>query len=307
MWYNKRVEILCKSHKYRKRIQEEFMDKIRIITDSGSDIIDSKRDNVTVLPMSITFGDEVFYDGVTLSHNEFYMKLIESDELPKTSLVAPASFADAFEEAKNAGEKVIAITISGGLSGTYQSAVLAAEDYDDVYVVDSMNVTIGERILVEYALKLIDEGKDIEDIVNELESAKKRICVLGLLDTLEYLKKGGRVSSSVAFVGDVLRIKPVVTVDGEGKVAMLGKARGSKNGNNFLISEIEKVNGVDFDMPYFLGYTGLNDTLLKKYVKDSEHIWGPYTEELPVCSIGATIGTHVGPNAIAVAFFAPCK
>ncbi|MCI5849611.1 MAG: DegV family protein [Lachnospiraceae bacterium] len=283
------------------------MDKIRIITDSGSDIIDSKRDNVTVLPMSITFGDEVFYDGVTLSHSEFYMKLIESDELPKTSLIAPASFADAFEEAKNAGEKVIAITISGGLSGTYQSAVLAAEDYDDVYVVDSMNVTIGERILVEYALKLIDEGKDIEDIVNELESAKKRICVLGLLDTLEYLKKGGRVSSSVAFVGDVLRIKPVVTVDGEGKVAMLGKARGSKNGNNFLISEIEKVNGVDFDMPYFLGYTGLNDTLLKKYVKDSEHIWGPYTEELPVCSIGATIGTHVGPNAIAVAFFAPCK
>lgn len=283
------------------------MDKIRIITDSGSDIIDSKRDNVTVLPMSITFGDEVFYDGVTLSHSEFYMKLIESDELPKTSLIAPASFADAFEEAKNAGEKVIAITISGGLSGTYQSAVLAAEDYDDVYVVDSMNVTIGERILVEYALKLIDEGKDIEDIVNELESAKKRICVLGLLDTLEYLKKGGRVSSSVAFVGDVLRIKPVVTVDGEGKVAMLGKARGSKNGNNFLISEIEKVNGVDFDMPYFLGYTGLNDTLLKKYVKDSEHIWGPYTEELPVCSIGATIGTHVGSNAIAVAFFAPCK
>ena len=283
------------------------MDKIRIITDSGSDIIDSKRDNVTVLPMSITFGDEVFYDGVTLSHSEFYMKLIESDELPKTSLIAPASFADAFEEAKNAGEKVIAITISGGLSGTYQSAVLAAEDYDDVYVVDSMNVTIGERILVEYALKLIDEGRDIEDIVNELESAKKRICVLGLLDTLEYLKKGGRVSSSVAFVGDVLRIKPVVTVDGEGKGAMLGKARGSKNGNNFLISEIEKVNGVDFDMPYFLGYTGLNDTLLKKYVKDSEHIWGPYTEELPVCSIGATIGTHVGPNAIAVAFFAPCK
>ena len=283
------------------------MDKIRIITDSGSDIIDSKRDNVTVLPMSITFGDEVFYDGVTLSHSEFYMKLIESDELPKTSLIAPASFADAFEEAKNAGEKVIAITISAGLSGTYQSAVLAAEDYDDVYVVDSMNVTIGERILVEYALKLIDEGKDIEDIVNELESAKKRICVLGLLDTLEYLKKGGRVSSSVAFVGDVLRIKPVVTVDGEGKVAMLGKARGSKNGNNFLISEIEKVNGVDFDMPYFLGYTGLNDTLLKKYVKDSEHIWGPYTEERPVCSIGATMGTHVGPNAIAVAFFAPCK
>ena len=283
------------------------MDKIRIITDSGSDIIDSKRDNVTVLPMSITFGDEVFYDGVTLSHSEFYMKLIESDELPKTSLIAPASFADAFEEAKNAGEKVIAITISGGLSGTYQSAVLAAEDYDDVYVIDSMNVTIGERILVEYALKLIDEGKDIEDIVNELESAKKRICVLGLLDTLEYLKKGGIVSSSIAFVGDVLRIKPVVTVDGEGKVAMLGKARGSKNGNNFLISEIEKVNGVDFDMPYFLGYTGLNDTLLKKYVKDSEHIWGPYTEELPVCSIGATIGTHVGPNAIAVAFFAPCK
>lgn len=279
------------------------MEKIRIITDSASDITGVTNAQLTVLPMRINFGEEEYLDGVTISHHEFYEKLIESDTLPVTSLISPAVFEEAFEKAVHDGEKVIAITISGRLSGTYQSAVLAAAQYgESVFVIDSLNAAIGEQILVNYALELAEKGMPVKELVQTLNDAKKHIHILALLDTLEYLKKGGRISKTVAFVGGALSIKPVVTVI-DGEVALLGKARGSKNGNNFLIKEIEKINGVDFSRPFCLGYTGLSDALLQKYIKDSETLWTEHTDKLPICSIGATIGTHVGPNAIAVAFF----
>lgn len=279
------------------------MEKIRIITDSASDIIDAANTQLTVLPMRINFGEEEYLDGVTISHHEFYEKLVENDTLPVTSLISPAVFEEAFEKAVGDGEKVIAITISGRLSGTYQSAILAAAQFEEnVFVVDSLNAAIGEQILVNYALELVNKGMSAKEIVQTLNDAKKHIHILALLDTLEYLKKGGRISKTVAFVGGALSIKPVVTVI-DGEVALLGKARGSKNGNNFLIKEIEKINGVDFSRPFCLGYTGLSDALLQKYIEDSKALFAEHTNELPVCSIGATIGTHVGPNAIAVAFF----
>ena len=154
------------------------------------------------------------------------------------------------------------------MSGTCQSARIAAEDYEGkVFVVDSMNATIGERILVEYGLQLKDQGKSAEEIVSILEKEKSKIHTMGLLDTLEYLKKGGRISSTVAFIGGALAIKPVVAVS-DGEIIMLGKARGSKNGSNFLIREIEKADGVDFSRPFCLGYTGLSDELLQKYIHD---------------------------------------
>ena len=278
------------------------MTKIRIITDSASDIASPHRPEITVLPLTITFGDTDYLDGVTISHREFYEKLIESDTLPKTSLISPAVFEETFEKAKAAGEDVLVITLSGKLSGTYQSAVLSAADYDNVRVVDSENVTIGEQILVDYALRLVDEGLTLSDITYRLERAKKHIHTIGLLDTLEYLKKGGRISKTVAFVGGALSIKPVVTV-ADGEVVLLGKARGSRSGNNYLTQEIEKTEGIDFSMPFSLGYTGLSDVLLQKYMEDSRFLWADQTDHLPICTIGSAIGTHVGPNAIAVAFF----
>lgn len=203
-----------------------------------------------------------------------------------------------------AGDAAIIITLSGKLSGTYQSACIAASEFDEnVYVVDSENVAVGERALIEYALRLKDQGKDAEFIVTELESTKKDIHTIALLDTLEYLKKGGRISKTVAFAGNVLSIKPVVGVT-DGEVVILGKARGSKQGNNLLIEQINKAGGIDFDMPYFLGYTGLSDALLQKYISDSKDIWMEHVESLPVFTVGGTIGTHVGPGAIALAFFA---
>ena len=252
--------------------------KIRIITDSASDLLFPHRPEITVLPMTITFGE------------------------PTTSQIAPAQFEEAFRAAVEAGETVVAVVLSAKLSGTYQSACIAAEEFPGkVFVVDSANATIGERILVERGLELMDQGLEAAAIAAKLEEEKGDIRLVALLDTLEYLKRGGRVSASVALVGGLLAIKPVVAVQ-EGEVVVLGKARGSKNGNNLLVREIQKT-GVDFSRPYKLGYAGLNDSLLQKYIADSAALWEGHTDSLPTGTVGGTIGTHVGPGAIAVAFF----
>lgn len=279
------------------------MARIRIVTDSASDIPSGMYPGVTVVPLAVTFGDETYLDGVTLTHQQFYDKLIESDELPTTSMVSPGEFSQVFAEAVEAGEDVVAVVLSSKLSGTYESALLAARQFPGrVHVADTMNATLGERIQVEYALRLRDEGLDAVSIARQVEGMRDRVRTIGVLDTLEYLRKGGRISGATAAVGEVLSIKPVVWVDG-GEVKQLGRARGSKNGNNYLM-KVCKETGVDFHMPHCLGYTGLDDKLLVKYMNDSAPLWKPHVDELPVSSIGATIGTHVGPGAIAVDFYA---
>ena len=276
---------------------------VRIITDSASDLGFPHRPEVTVLPMDVTFGTETYQDGVNLTHHQFYEKLIEGEDLPTTSQISPSRFEDAFRAAVEAGERVVAVVLSARLSGTYQSACIAAEEFpDQVFVVDSANATIGELILVERALELLDQGLDASAIAAGLEEEKADIRLVALLDTLEYLKRGGRVSPSAALVGGLLSIKPVVAVQ-EGEVVVLGKARGSKNGNNLLVQEIRKTGGVDFSRPYRLGYAGLDDGLLRKYISDSAALWTEHAGRLPLGTVGGTIGTHVGPGAIAVAFF----
>lgn len=276
---------------------------IRIITDSASDITqeEARTWGIQVLPLRTIFGEEEFLDGVTIDHQTFFQRLIESDVLPTTSQLSPFQYEGPFQEAVEAGDEVVCITLSSKLSGCYQSAVIAAEGLP-VVLVDSLSVTVGQRILVELALQLRDQGLSAQEIGAVLEQEKPHIRLIALLDTLEYLKKGGRISSTVAFIGGALAIKPVVAVS-DGEIIMLGKARGSKNGSNFLIREIEKADGVDFSRPFCLGYTGLSDELLQKYIHDSEHLWKDYAKELPISTLGATIGTHVGPGAVAVAFF----
>lgn len=276
---------------------------VRIITDSGFDVPDASDARLTVLPLSITFGDTTYADGVDLTNDRFFELLIESDELPKTSQATPYAYAQIFERVRAAGEEAVVITLSSGLSGTYQSAVTAAADYPEVHVVDSKNVTIGQGVLVQYALRLADEGRGAAEIASMVESARERLVLLALLDTLEYLRRGGRIPKSVGAIGELLSIKPVIGVR-DGEVVMLGKARGSKNGRNLLHQEVEK-NGIDFAMPVLIGYSGLSDKLLRKYLEDNRVIWEDKVaeEDLPITSVGATVGTHVGPNAIALAFF----
>lgn len=277
---------------------------VRIITDSGIDLPGELDPRLTVIPLGITFGTTTYADGVDLTNDRFYEMLIESDELPKTSQATPYAYQQVFEQVRAAGEEAVVITLSSALSGTYQSAVTAAADYPEVHVIDGKNVTIGQSLLVLYALRLVDEGLGAAEIAEKVEAVVGRVCLLALLDTLEYLKRGGRIPKSVGAIGELLSIKPVVGVE-DGEVVMLGKARGSKNGRNQLHQQVEK-HGIDFTMPVLLGYTGLSQKLLKKYLDDNRAIWeGMVAEEdLLITSVGATIGTHVGPGAIALAFFA---
>lgn len=277
------------------------MEKIRILTDSGSDICAPFPENLTIIPLTIHFGPEEYRDGETIDHKTFYEKLTSGSALPTTSLIPPGEFEQAYKKAQDAGETVIAIVLSSKLSGTYQSAALAAEGFDHVYVVDSLNATLGEQILVKYALQLVERGMSAADIAAELERAKSHVNLMGLPDTLEYLHRGGRVSKTVAVLGGALNIKPVLRLV-DGVVVMIGKARGSKNGNNYLIQEVNK-SGVDFSKPLCLGYTGLSDELLQRYIADSRQLWEGKVDALPISTVGATIGTHVGPGAIVVAFF----
>ena len=273
---------------------------MRIIVDSTSDLTPEIKKQVHIVPLTVHFGDVEFIDGVTIDHKQFYEKLIETDVHPSTSQASPAAFEAEYEKAKDEG--AVVITVSSKLSGTYQSAVIAAEEYENIYVVDSTSVAIGASILVELAVRLANQELEAKEIARQLEEEKKKIVLVALVDTLEYLKKGGRISKSVAAFGTMLNIKPVLAVE-DGEIQVLGKARGSKMGNNMLVQQIDKAGGIDFTKPVLLGYTGLSDAMLLKYINDSRYLWEGNLPEVRYTTIGSVIGTHVGPGAVAVAFF----
>lgn len=277
---------------------------VKILVDSASDIDseEAKEKGLELIPMKITFEDGEYSDGVDLSHKEFFEKLIESAELPQTSLINTYRFEEAFRELTADGAEVVAIVLSSKLSGTYKSACKAAEGFGGrVRIVDSLNASAGERLLAEYALRLRAEGKNAEEIARELDAQKHRINLLAVLDTLLYLKKGGRISAAAAFAGTMLSVKPVIGVL-DGEVKLLGKALGSKKSNN-LLNKLVKEKGVDFSMPHCVIWSGLDDSLMQKYVSDSAALWQDSVSELPSHMIGSTIGTHIGPGAVGVAFF----
>ena len=276
--------------------------RTRIIIDSTTDLAPKLEGQVTIVPLTVRFGNEEYIDGVTITHEEFYNKLVESDVLPTTSQATPAAFEEVFREVAAAGDSAVVITVASQFSGTCQSARIAAEDYDNIYVVDSGSVTMGAGILTEYALRCACSGMEAAHIAELLEKKKEDICLIALLDTLEYLKRGGRISATVAFAGGLLSIKPVIAVK-DGEIQMLGKARGSRQGNNLLVQQIANAGGVDFEKPLLLGFTGLSDALLLKYIEDSRPLWEKGLRTIRYTSIGSVIGTHAGPGAIAAAFF----
>ena len=277
---------------------------VRIITDSACDITqaEAKELGIRVLPLKTIFGETEYLDGVTITHREFYEKLIETDVNPTTSQIGPAEYEEAFRAAVEAGDEVLCITVSSKLSGCYQSATIAAAEFPGkITLVDGLSVAIGQRILVQLALRERDADKSAAEIGEVLEQQKGDIRLIALVDTLEYLKRGGRLSSAAAFAGTLLGIKPVIALEA-GEVVILGKARGSKNGNNMLMKLVEQ-HGIDFDRPFALAYSGLDDSLLRKYMADSAALYEGKADTLPVYTIGSTIGTHAGPGAIALAFF----
>lgn len=279
---------------------------VKIISDSACDMTqcEAKEQDVMILPLKNIIDDVEYLDGVTITTEEFYEKLENCKALPTTSQLTPADFEDVLRPIVENGEEAVIITLAGKLSGTMQSAVLAAEEFaGKVWVVDSGNVTIGQNILLRYAIRLRDQGLIGCEIAKELERVKPRICLLARVDTLEYLVRGGRLSKTAGFAGTMLNIKPVLCVE-DGEIKVLGKARGSRQSNNMLTEFIAKKGGIDFSMPVMLAYSGTDDALLKGYIDNSRALWEGHLDDLPVTMIGSTISTHAGPGAIAVAFFA---
>lgn len=277
---------------------------VRFITDSSTDMRAAVRERVTVIPMLIRFGDQEYRDGVDITTEEFYEKLTTSETLPTTSQIPPATFEDAFREATANGDEVVCLPISSGLSGTYQSACIAAAEFPGkVFVVDGLTVATTAGILLDYAMTLADEGWSAADIAEELTRQRDRVKLVAVVDTLEYLKKGGRISSAVAFAGGLLNIKPIIAVV-DGKVEMLAKARGGKQINSALAKEVKNYGGIDCTKPILFAYTGLQDELLHKFMEEEQELWQDYQGEKTICVIGSTVGTHAGPGAAAIAFFA---
>lgn len=277
---------------------------VKLIIDSASDVLPQEAEALGVVhvPLQVMFGDETFYDSVDLSHEEFYKKLAVSKNLPTTSQVTPAAFAEQYEKVTAAGDEAVVITISSVLSGTYQSAIIAAEDYEGkVFVVDSLSAAIGERVLLMRALELVERGLSGKEIAEKLDEEKKSIRLMAMVDTLEYLKKGGRISAATAVAGTLLSIKPAIELKA-GAVAMAGTARGAKKANALFKQLIDSNGGINWNKPVAFVYSGLNDDLLRGFLEEYPQL----TEGqpvIPVYSLGCAIGTHVGPGAYGVAFF----
>ncbi len=276
---------------------------IKIMVDSATDFTEQQAKDLGLLfvPISVSFDGEEYLDGVNLFAEEFYKKLENVSSMPQTSLINEYRWSEAFEEATNDGSELIVITISSKLSGTYQAALSASEKFDGkVFVVDSMNAACGEGVLAKYALLLRDEGKTAQEICDKLNEKKKDICVYAVIDTLKYLKKGGRISTATAILGTTLSIKPIVGVI-DGEVKMIGKAMGNKKGNLMLNQIVKDTGGINFDMPWCYLWSGNDKANIEKYIKDTKYLVDDRKYSLSV--LGSTIGTHVGPGAVGLAFF----
>ena len=277
---------------------------VKFIIDSASDVLpgECKKLGAVHVPLTVRFGDKEFADAVDLSHKKFYKMLTSGkEEHPTTSQIGPAAWAEVMEEVTRDGDTAVVITISSRLSGTYQSACIAAEDFEGrVYVVDSMTATIGERLLLQYGLRLVADGMDAAAIKDRLDAVKDRICLYGRIDTLEYLRRGGRIGAASAVVGTMLNIKPIIAVR-DGVVQNVGKARGAKMADKQVRELVAKAGGIDFSKPMCAAYSGLEDDNLNTFLAEStEMLCG---SEIDIATVCCVIGAHVGPGAVAIAFF----
>lgn len=279
---------------------------VKIIVDSASDIKVSfaEQQNIGFAPLRTILAGTEYRDGIDIVPDEFFQKLEANKEVARTSQVNVSEFAAMFEEAVSAGDDVIVITISSGLSGTCQSALVAAQDYPGrVYVIDSLSATAGEQVLIEQAIRRRDEGWTAAQIFEELDILRKKGRLFVTLETLEYLKRGGRISKTSAAVGGLLNIKPILTLNGEGKLETVGKARGIKMSHKMMNDSIRAAGGIDFSYPVVLTYAGdLADGAVQNYLNDSKDIFGDHVDQITIGQLGCVIGTHSGPGAVVVSF-----
>ena len=279
--------------------------KIAIATDTNSGItaMEGEKLGVFVLAMPVNLEETIHYEGIDITSEQLYDAMRQHRDV-STSQPSPGQLMELWDGILAKGyDEIVYIPMSSGLSGSCQSAALFAQDYDGrVQVVDNHRISVTQKESVISALRLVEQGYDAGQIRDFLEKHAYDASIYITVDSMEYLKKGGRISKTVAFAGGMLNIKPVVTIQ-DGAVVMIGKARGSRNGNNLLVEKINQAGGVDFDRPVLLGYTGLSSALMEKYVEDSKALWEGHVDQLDSCLLCSVIGTHAGPGAVAVAFF----
>ena len=277
---------------------------VQIITDSAADLQPQEYEKlgVTCIPLRVVFGGDEYQENVDLGKDRFYELLMGSDEFPKTSQAAPAVLEEILERAKAAGDEVVYITLSSALSGTYQTACMVCEDVDcpGSFIFDGKNATGGQRMLVEYACRLRDEGLDAAGIVAGLESIRDRIELYACVNTLEYLHKGGRISHAVYTLGSLAQIKPIISVDVEGKVVLPGKAMGMRKGMDMLCKRL-MARKPDGDHPVYVMYT--NDRSVAETLAARMESQGLGTVPAErIIQVGAAIGAHIGPGACGIVY-----
>lgn len=278
---------------------------IRIITDSAADFEphELKQMNITCIPLTVMFGDREFQENINLNKNQFYDLLLSSDSLPKTAQASPQMLLDLFEAAGEAGDQAIYITISSGISGTYENALMTKglSESDSVYIVDGRNATGGQRQVVEYAVRLRDEGKTAPEIVEALEEMRGRVSLFACLDTLENLYKSGRISHTTYKLGTLANIKPIIHIDQSGHVQVPAKAMGMRKGMDMLCKRLDMLP-MDPEFPLYVMYTS-NPAPARTLADRLAALGYPASPER-IIQVGAAIGSHIGPDACGLVYVA---
>jgi len=277
---------------------------VRLITDSSADLEPREYEqlNIACIPLKVMFGETEYQENENLSKDQFY-ELLASGEYPKTSQPSPQVLLDLFEEAKEAGDEALYISISAAISGTYQTACLTREmaESDDCYVLDSKNATGGLRLILEYAARLRDEGKSAKEIIAGVKAIQDKIVLYACMDTLEYLYRGGRISQTVYKLGTLAQVKPIIRVTEEGAIEVPAKAMGMRKGMDWLCKRVED-RKPSKEHNFYAMYTGerANGVLLAEKFR----AMGYDIPDEKIINVGAAIGSHVGPNACGMVYVA---
>lgn len=275
---------------------------VRIITDSSCDIdlTVAAEMGLEVIPIQVHFEEESYLPGIDLSNEEFYQKLSTANKLPTTTQIAPLIFEEVFSKYLEQDDEIVGMFISKELSGTYQNAVLTKENLNPerIHIVDTLNTTFGLALLLQEAVKLRDKGLEAKDIADKIRELVPRVCLYASVESLKYLKMGGRLSAGAAIVAGILGIYPIISVI-NGKVEAVGKARGRVAANKFIAEQVRKI-GISSDYAVSFGNSNVPEVgrQTEKFFAD---LVGKQ-RELVHTQIGPIIGTHVGPGASGLAF-----
>lgn len=274
---------------------------IKILVDSSSELTkkEAEEKGFLFVPISVNIGGREYRDGVDLTKDKFYDLLVNGGEFPQTSQPSPQAFLELFEQAKKNGDEVVAILLSSALSGTYQSAVLAKQmvDYEGIYLIDSLTATGVIQILADYAKGLSEEGKCAAEVAERTDAFKARVHAIAMVDTLEFLQKGGRIGKTAAMIGELARLKPLITLTEDGRVGVIGKAIGKNKAMSFMMKWLEE-HPVDEAFPSYSIFTSGTANCEQFEEKLEKH--GIATAGR--LQLGAAIGTHIGPNAFGIVY-----